>query len=160
VRFALSSSIIFHLVCSRFDSSLLISLRLSRFIVSTAMVKLLSVDACGNYPCISESPSIARKAKVMAPKQKKDNSPIPTAASRWKQDTLTLLNATYPRHEVTPFNFEGMTIHHFFSKRIGDRNGIYLTCADIQSEAIRSCTVRPVVHWSIAKCSIRCTVLD
>jgi len=58
----------------------------------------------------AESPSQARKAKVVAPKQQKDNSPIPTAASRWKQDTLTLLNATYPRHEVTPFNFEGMTL--------------------------------------------------
>ena len=58
----------------------------------------------------AESPSQARKAKAMALKQHKDNSPIPTAASRWKQDTLTLLNATYPRHEVTPFNFEGMTL--------------------------------------------------
>jgi hypothetical protein len=27
-------------------------------------------------------------------------------------------------------------IHHFFSKRIVDRNGIFLTCAEIQREAI------------------------
>jgi hypothetical protein len=27
-------------------------------------------------------------------------------------------------------------IHHFFSKRIAERNGIYLTCADIKREVI------------------------
>jgi hypothetical protein len=48
------------------------------------MVKLLCVDARGNYPCICDM----------------------------------------------------FAIHHFFSKRIVDRNGIYLTCADIQREAI------------------------
>jgi hypothetical protein len=46
----------------------------------------------------------------MAPKQKKDNSPIPTAASRWKHETLGLLNAKYPRHEITPFDFDGLRL--------------------------------------------------
>ena len=48
------------------------------------MVKLLCVDACGNYPCVCDM----------------------------------------------------FAIHHFFSKRIVERNGIYLTCADIQREVI------------------------
>src|SRR5436853_7559982 len=58
----------------------------------------------------SESPSIAPKERIMAPKQKKDNSPITTAASRWKQERLGLLNGTYSRHEITPIDYEGLRL--------------------------------------------------
>ena len=52
--------------------------------VSTTMVKVLCVDACGNYPCICDM----------------------------------------------------FAIHHFFSKRIVEKNGVYLTCADIPREPV------------------------
>jgi hypothetical protein len=43
-------------------------------------------------------------------KQQDNDSPIPTAASRWKKETLDFLNAKYDRHDITPFEFEGLVI--------------------------------------------------
>jgi hypothetical protein len=37
-----------------------------------------------------------------------DDSPIPTAASRWKKKTLDLLNVKYERTYIIPFDFAGL----------------------------------------------------
>ena len=58
----------------------------------------------------SESTSTPRKVRVMPQKHQGSDSPIPTAASRWKKETLDLLNAKYDRHHITPFEFEGLVI--------------------------------------------------
>ena len=46
-----------------------------------------------------------RKVKVMSTEKADPNSPIPTAASRWRKETLDLLNAKYNIDSVTPFKF-------------------------------------------------------
>src|SRR5947207_10274385 len=45
------------------------------------------------------------------PRQQGDaNSSIPAAAARCKKETLDLLNAKYDRHDITPFEFEGLVL--------------------------------------------------
>jgi hypothetical protein len=58
----------------------------------------------------SESTSTPQKVRAMPQKQQGSDSPIPAAASRWKKETLDLLNAKYDRHHITPFKFEGLII--------------------------------------------------
>ena len=70
----------------------------------------------------SESTPHQGKVRVMSAQQGDDDSPIPTAACRWKKETLDLLNAKYNIDSVTPFKFgellklpselqKGMTLH-------------------------------------------------
>ena len=53
----------------------------------------------------SELPPPRRKVRVMAPRKGEGDSLIPTAACRWKKETLDLLNAKYEPALVTPFDF-------------------------------------------------------
>ena len=53
----------------------------------------------------TEFPRPWRKVRVMAAQQGDGDSLIPTAACRWKKETLDLLNAKYDSKSVTPFNF-------------------------------------------------------
>ncbi len=46
----------------------------------------------------SKSASTPWKVKAMPQKQQGSDSPIPTAVSRWKKETLDLLNAKYNRY--------------------------------------------------------------
>jgi hypothetical protein len=54
----------------------------------------------------------------MLPKQEDSDSPIPTAACKWKKETIDLLNAKYDRHYVTPFDFDGLVIPGELQNRI------------------------------------------
>src|SRR5438046_7461 len=58
----------------------------------------------------SEFPVRRRKAKVMSAEKAKfdPKTDIPTAASRWRKETLDLLNVKYDRSMITPFKFDGM----------------------------------------------------
>jgi hypothetical protein len=48
---------------------------------------------------------------MSAEKQKFDpKTDIPTAASRWRKETLDLLNVKYDRSMITPFKFDGMKL--------------------------------------------------
>lgn len=58
----------------------------------------------------SEFSSTPRKVRVMSLQQGDIHSPIPTAASRWKKETLDLLNANYVTTIITDFKFEGLGI--------------------------------------------------
>ena len=46
------------------------------------------------------------------------NSPIPTAASRWRKETLDLLNAKYNRLQITRFNFDGLRLPDDMQQRM------------------------------------------
>ena len=58
----------------------------------------------------SEFPRRPSKVPVMAKERIDFNTDIPTAASRWRKETLNLLNVDYNRFEVTPFEFGGLRI--------------------------------------------------
>src|ERR1700737_995824 len=74
----------------------------------------------------SELPVRRRKAKVIsAAKQKLDpKTEIPTAASRWRKETLDLLNVKYDRSQITPFEFGGMKLSNDLQQRMFSQMGI------------------------------------
>ena len=43
---------------------------------------------------------------------------IPTAASKWRKETLDLLNAEYDRLKITPFNFDGLSFPDDMQQRM------------------------------------------
>ena len=53
----------------------------------------------------SESTSTPREVRIMPGECQAGGCAIPTAACRWKKETLDLLNATYDPDSVTPFKF-------------------------------------------------------
>jgi hypothetical protein len=46
----------------------------------------------------------------MSSQKQSDNSAIPYAASKWKKETLDLLNATFDSRSVTDFTFDGLVL--------------------------------------------------
>jgi hypothetical protein len=68
----------------------------------------------------SEFPVRRRKANIIsAPKKKLDpKTEIPTAASRWRKETLDLLNVNYDRSIITAFKFDGMKLPNDMQQRM------------------------------------------
>ena len=58
----------------------------------------------------SEFPPLRRKMKVMSTAKIDPKTEIPTAACKWRKETLDLLNAKYDRLKITPFNFDGLKL--------------------------------------------------
>jgi hypothetical protein len=62
---------------------------------------------------------------MSAAKQKLDpKTEIPTAASRWRKETLDLLNVKYDRSLITAFKFDGMKLSDDLQQRMTYQIGI------------------------------------
>ena len=68
----------------------------------------------------SEFPVRRRKAKVTSAEKLNfdPKTDIPTAASRWRKETLDLLNVKYDRSMITSFKFDGMKLPDDMQQRM------------------------------------------
>ena len=74
----------------------------------------------------SEFPVRRRKARVMSAPQQKLNpkTDIPTAASRWRKETLDLLNVKYDCSLITAFEFDRMKLPDELQQRMTCQCGL------------------------------------